>query len=282
MSSMFFGQYLLEKGVIDRDALLDAIERQRTVNRPLTTIAVAQGLMEQTLAAHIDTVFRLSNRTLAEICTTEGGLSATEVQRLVDLQTRTRLLIGDALVAGGHLTAEQVEENHRAFRAREEKEEQTLEADFEHLEETAIIRTCTELTLSHVSRVAGMPVKLSEVGPGEGGLVEDRIRLAQGIIGDRRMIIAVDLPEGLVMKVARGMLGAEAPVAPEAALDAACELVNIIGGNACTRLEAIGHRLRPEPPYWLRKAAPKRSAAVSVCAKAMAGNDDFELNLFLE
>ena len=61
MSSMFFGQYLLENGVIGRDALLDAIERQRTVNRSLTETAVAEGLLSQTQADHIDTVFRLSN-----------------------------------------------------------------------------------------------------------------------------------------------------------------------------------------------------------------------------
>ena len=29
-----------------------------------------------------------------------------------------------------------------------------------------------------------------------------------------------------------------------------CEVINLIGGNACTRIEQIGQLLRPEPPSW--------------------------------
>ena len=32
MGAMFFGQYLLSKGIIDRDALIDGIELQRKKN----------------------------------------------------------------------------------------------------------------------------------------------------------------------------------------------------------------------------------------------------------
>ena len=45
MSSMFFGHYLLENGIIDREALLDAIERQRRTNRSLPEIAVEEKLL---------------------------------------------------------------------------------------------------------------------------------------------------------------------------------------------------------------------------------------------
>ena len=144
------------------------------------------------------------------------------------------------------------------------------------------MRACTDLTLRHVSRMASKPVKLRGVGAGMGELVDGRVRFAQEIFGDRRVCIAVDLPNALLMQVSQGMLGAATPVTPDAALDAACELVNIIGGNACTRLETMGHRLRPEPPCWLRRAAPMRPSMIAVCARAMAGDDHFELNLFLE
>ena len=44
MGSMFFGQYLLSKGAINRDALIDAIERQRSTNLSLVELAVPSSL----------------------------------------------------------------------------------------------------------------------------------------------------------------------------------------------------------------------------------------------
>jgi len=283
MSSMFFGQYLLEKGIINRDALLDAIERQRINNKSIPELAVDEGLLAPAQADLISSIFRLSSRTIEEICTSEGGLTADALQRLLDKQRSNRMLIGDALVQGGHLSADQVEASHRTFRDQEERERQTLEADFDHLEETSIVRTCTELTLRHVSRVGGVPVKLSEVGVAAGELEEGSIRFALNVVGSTRLCIALDLGHDLLMRVAQGMLGSPKPVDLEAALDAACELVNVVGGNACTHLEIMGHRLRPEPPTWSRVAAPAGGPSTTwVRARAMAGDDPFELNLAVD
>lgn len=219
---------------------------------------------------------------MEEICAAEGGIPADALQRLLDKQRSTRLLIGDALVQGGHLSAERVEESHRAFCAQESQERQTLEADFDKLGEATIVRTCTELTLRHVARVAGVPVKLSDVGAATGALEEGRTRFSQTIVGNKRLCVALDLPHGLLVRVARGMLGSSAPVESEAALDAACELVNVIGGNACTHLEVMGHRLRPEPPVFLREAASNRPSSLWARARAIAGDDPFELNLSVD
>ncbi len=47
MATMFFGQYLLGNGAIDRAALLDALDRQRRSNFSLPELAVRQGLIER-------------------------------------------------------------------------------------------------------------------------------------------------------------------------------------------------------------------------------------------
>ena len=46
MGAIFFGQYLLSKGIIDRDALIDGIELQRKRNLSLTALAVRRGYLE--------------------------------------------------------------------------------------------------------------------------------------------------------------------------------------------------------------------------------------------
>lgn len=281
MSSMFFGQYLLEKGVINRDALLDAIERQRKANRTLVELAVDQGLLNFKTAEALTLIFRVSNRPLEDICINEGGLPADTVNELIAYQKANRLLIGDALIAGGHLTSKQVETSLVSFLKQETREKQTLEADFDHLPETEIVRVCTELTLRHVSRVADVPVKLSDIAEGTGGLARGHVRFGQAIVGDKRLCITIDLQEGLLARVAAGMLGSTTSVGPGEADDAASELVNIIGGNACTHLEVLGFKLRPEPPFSARDETPAGAYRTAIRARAMAGDDQFELNLFV-
>ena len=46
------------------------------------------------------------------------------------------------------------------------------------------------------------------------------------------------------------MLGIDIEEGSETEADAVCEVLNLIGGNACTRIEQIGILLRPEPPVW--------------------------------
>jgi len=43
MSSRFFGQYLLEKGRITSQQLLDALECQKSITLPIGTMALERG-----------------------------------------------------------------------------------------------------------------------------------------------------------------------------------------------------------------------------------------------
>ncbi|MCD4750178.1 MAG: hypothetical protein K8R59_12475 [Thermoanaerobaculales bacterium] len=282
MSSMFFGQFLLEKGVINRDALLDAIERQRRANHSLTEVAVTEGLIDRGKADQINSLFRLSNQSIEVICAAEGGLSLNQIEQLRKKQRLGWLRIGTALVAGGHVTERQVEGLLEIYRAREAAERRTLEEDFDHLDDPIVARACTELTLSHLQRVTEIPIKLRSIERADGRLRDGWRRFAQDILGDHAFCIAIDLPMDLFSLVASKMLGVEVSPTSDAALDAGCELVNLIGGNTCTRLEPSGFRLRPEPPFSSGGLVSARPIRPSVRATAQAAEQELELNLFMK
>ena len=61
MATMFFGQYLLAKAAINREALLYALERQRHSNLSLPELAVQQGLIDRSQANSIMVFYRMSN-----------------------------------------------------------------------------------------------------------------------------------------------------------------------------------------------------------------------------
>jgi len=282
MSSMFFGHYLLEQGAIQREGLLDAIERQRNTNRSLPDIAVGEGLLDQVKADQIHTMFRVSNSSYEDLCISEGRLSRTDVEKLSRIQSAEWLRIGAALVQGGYLYDAAMTTHLEDFNTIESAQQRTLESEFNHLEESIIIRACTELTLRHVARISGAPVKLQRIDPSNGTLRQGFCRFAQNIVGDREFCITIDLGAPLFSIAAKGMLGLEVDPASEAARDAGCELINLIGGNACTQLEPQGYSLRPEPPFSPDISGPGHEERPSIRGAALAGDDHFELNIFID
>ncbi|RLE26893.1 MAG: hypothetical protein DRJ65_04520 [Acidobacteria bacterium] len=281
MSSMFFGHYLLENGVIGREALLDAIDRQRTTNRSLADIAVGEGLLEQTKADQIHAMFRVSNSSHGDLCISEGRLSPADVERLIRIQSAEWIRIGAALVEGGYLSDAALTTQLENFNTIEAAQQRTLESEFNHLEESVIVRACTELTLRHVARISGAPVKLQRIDPSDGILKQGFRRFAQNIVGDREFCVTLDLGEPLFSIAAKGMIGVDVDPTGDAARDAGCELINLIGGNACTRLEPEGYTLRPEPPFSCDYLGPSQEKRPSIRGAAMAGDDIFELNVFI-
>jgi len=266
MATTFFGQYLLAKGVIDREALLDALDRQRQSNLSLPELAVQQGLIDRKRADAIMVQYRLSNQTMESILSEIGGLAPEQVERLQHKQRSSWLRIGAALVEGGHLSEEEFATNFEEYRSMESAAE--------------AVSTCVELTVFHLARVAGRPAKLESVGLEEDVLEDGMHRFSQRIFGDGDYTIAVDLPPVLVASVAKGMLGFDVEAGTETEADAVSEVVNLIGGNACTRIEQFGPLLRPEPP--IRSAADTlvSPAGPVVRATVVSADVSFDVRVF--
>ncbi len=249
MTSRFFGQYLLEKGVIGRDALLAAINRQRQTNRDFSELAIAKGYLEKRRAPSLLMAFRASDRSIDEIAVDGGYVTQQQADEVLKTQKESRIRIGTTLVEAGHLSEEQVKIRLAEFHAQENQVQQQLQADFEGFAETGTLKACFNLTAFHFSRLAGGVTKLGLVEEDQAEVAAGFQRFAQKIVGDKVFCLAVDFPPELVEMVSTQMLGMAMEPGSEAATDAVCEFVNLVGGNACTQLERLGYRLRPEPPF---------------------------------
>ncbi|MCP4903145.1 MAG: hypothetical protein GY906_39795, partial [bacterium] len=223
MVSMFFGQYLLEKGIVDRDALLDALERQRRTNRSILDLAVDRSWLTSDQINIILLTFRSSDRTLEQICVDDGYLTPDQLESLKCMQREGWIRIGDALVRGGHLTREKVEEELAIFASEVARVEEHLQQELEEFDDTQILKTFFNLSAHHFARITGRTVKLSSVESSEATLAAGYRRFAQRFMGTRAITLAIDLPETLTSTLAGGMLGTEDVRDIEAAHDAVCE-----------------------------------------------------------
>jgi len=281
MGSMFFGQYLLSKGAINREALIDAIERQRSTNLSLVELAVRDGCLDPQCAEGILTRYRTTDAGLEELCLEYGEIGHEKLDELRRIQRSDWLKIGSALVANGHLTRDQVTEHLAAFHEVQHEANQRLEADFRACNDPETVKTIVELSIFHLKRFTNGPVKLQTLSEDEGVLSAGRRRYAQKLMGDRELCIALDLPSQVATVAAQGFIGIPVEDDSEVAIDAVCECVNIIGGHACTRLEASGFRLRPEPPFSTEGDEPVGDLRSAIRAHVMAGDSEVDVRVFV-
>jgi hypothetical protein len=281
MGAMFFGQYLLFKGVIDRDALIDGIERQRRSNLSLTELAVRRGFLEPKQEEAILLRYRTTDANLEDLCLESGLLGREQVDELLRIQKSDWIRIGSVLVAGGHLTREEVVEQLAEFHDSQRDADQELEADFQTCRDPETVKTVVELAAFHLGRLSDRPIKLQSLGEDSGALADGRRRYAQKLTGDRELYFVLDLPPAIAAAVAEGLVGIPLDEDSESAIDAVCECVNIIGGNACTRLEASGINLMPEPPFSTQADEPAIGAGSAIRARVLAGEAEIDIRVFL-
>ena len=280
MATTFFGQYLLAKSAIGREALLDALDRQRRSNLSLPELALQQGLIDRSQANSIMVFYRMSNAPIEVILEETGGLSSEQIHRLQNKQRSSWLRIGAALVEGGHLSEEEIAVNFANYRSLKSAADQEIREAMRHLPDSEAVSACVELTVFHIARVTGRPVKLKSVSVETDTLAANRQRFSQRIVGDGDFTIVVDLPPALVAEVAHGMLGFSVEPGAEAEPDAVCEVINLIGGNACTRIEQLGQLLRPEPPSWSGSGDLVTAAEPAVRAVVASADVEFEIWVF--
>jgi hypothetical protein len=106
MSANFFGLYLLSKGFITEDQLIEGLENQERTNRRLGGLAVEAGLMTE---KQTDLVFGRQegdDRPFGEIAVSEQMLSRTELDNLLFRQRVNNLYLGESLLKLGHLDSE--------------------------------------------------------------------------------------------------------------------------------------------------------------------------------
>ena len=96
MGSMFFGQYLLSKGAINREALIEAIELQRKTNLSLVELAVRDGCLEPQRAEGILTRYRTTDAGLEELCLEYGQINREKLDELRRHQQSDWVRIGVA------------------------------------------------------------------------------------------------------------------------------------------------------------------------------------------
>lgn len=249
MAVRFFGQYLLENGVIDAKQLLAAISYQEKTNLKFGDSAISLGLLTQEQLASIFALQRTKDLKTGEAAVELGFLSQDQVDQVLRAQKNSHVMIGEALVSTGALGKEQLERHLAAFKIDQEPY-RVVEGIPESKDPTGIGRPAVDLALKFLLRLANFNMKLVNVKNGaldEPTLATYTARV--GFTGDTEGEIALRASTSICARIASSMLGE--PISPDdtaTVLDATSEFLNVVGGNLSAAVARAGKKLELTAP----------------------------------
>lgn len=232
----FFGQYLLEKGLVNREQLLKALEYQRSKVRKLGEIAIQREYLSEKDVEAIHQEQRKTDLMFGELAVRKGLLTQVQVNELMNIQKSSHVYLGEALTALGILADKQVQQELNLFRE-EEKEEVAVEVHVpDDLPKREFLVIIWDLTIKLLRRVADLLVKTCDVKLEKGYTVNSFLCVMIQLKGGFQGKILLNLSGNVAHRIAQTMTGSQSPPPdPGIVADACGEFLNILCGQIVTR-----------------------------------------------
>ena len=142
----FFGQYLVDEGVISPEQLEDAVALQRENNVLLGAMARNKGFLSQTQLEAVLSEQRQVNKRFGEIALEKGWLRQEQISELIEEQSKNHCFLGEALARLGYLEDWKIHEHLERFRELERAREERLLSAIDAFEGAQQIHLAVELT----------------------------------------------------------------------------------------------------------------------------------------
>lgn len=249
MAVKFFGQFLLEKGVVSSEILLQAVKLQESVNLKFGEVALAAKLIAPADVERIHNAQRAKDLKFGDMAVKLGILSDEQVSQVLTLQKKSHLYIGEALVKVGGLADDDLPRYLDEFKIDQAPyvtDKIAIPPGFPHPE---IWEMLADLTYKMLTRIAGVQCRLGECRSA-GRLPAHAMVAAMDLQGDAvgRCLFAVS--PGTREKIARAILKEEsvAGESEEILDDTVMEFLNIVCGNVAAKAAQRGKAIDILPP----------------------------------
>jgi len=248
MGIKFFGQYLIERGEVNAEQVRAALNLMDAENRSIGELAVEGRLISEADADKVNAEQRHRDMPFGELAVEMGLLDEEQIDNLVQLQWRTRLRIGQALVRLKHLGKVRLEElliSYEEEQAPYRIENLALPAG---LENNALAPFVLDLFPNLLMRVARIATRMGSGEP----IVEPPdfpVQVGVSVSGESGLLICLVGDEAFSRRVAAKASGLDAErLDMEMLVDGVGEFLNVLAGNAMALAERNGISMELEPP----------------------------------
>ena len=248
MTVKFFGQFLLERGKILKEELLDALGFQKTVNVKLGTIALDAGYLTADQIMKIHQEQQRTDKLFGEIAIEMNFLSPEQLEELLIIQKNERISLGDALLEKGYLSLHRLEEELREYK---KSQEGMVEAAYSLLKQATshqIPEIFLDLTIKLLRRLADLDVKVIDSHDEPERVAPHIWNVCQQFKGDSCGIYILSLTDRPLLKIASGIAEETLTQIDNFTKDGVQEFVNMLVGNSAAKLSQDGIKINLQPP----------------------------------
>jgi len=287
MAVKFFGQFLVEKNLVTRDALLQAIELQDQKNLKFGEMAISMGYVVQADIERAHNAQMSKDMKLGDLLVEMGVLSLEQMNEVFTRQKNTHLYIGEALVQIGAISNEKLQQYLDEFKA-----DQALYISDRIELPTGITdglvwEMAADLTYKMITRVLDLqfrPGKCQKVST----IDSNFMMAAMDLFGDVEAQYIISVSESVQKSVAKAILREESvdgePV--EVLEDTVMEFVNVVCGNIAAKASQSGKNISINPPVTIHPPTtglPVPAGHTGLCFPIHVGEGDkMELILFIK
>ncbi|MCK4910725.1 MAG: chemotaxis protein CheX [Thermodesulfovibrionales bacterium] len=253
MSIKFFGQFLLERNVIDAKSLLESIRFQESRNMKFGEYAISKGFLEKVQVKRLHDEQKRNDMMIGQLSVKLEMLTEEQVEEVLTMQKNDHICIGEAIVVKGFVAPEVIDRELAAFR-----EDQSVYVLGETgvpdgLKQPEFVRIMGDITLKMLRRIAELEAKMDdgvfmEVEPGE-SYVAVSVTFSGGLNYD--YIILAD--EEMARAVAGAIIGEDAATEDDdLVFDGVREFGNIVCGNLLARMAQMGKNVEISIPHTVK------------------------------
>ncbi len=248
MVPKFFGQYLLEKGIVTKEQLLSAIHYQKTKVLKLGEIAVREGFLTEEQALKINEQQKVKDMFFGELALQMGLLTQEQVKKLINLQESSHIYLGEALVQLNYITKAQLQEELGKFKEEQKDVEEIKIKVPEWERKTDIVSLSMDITQKLFRRVIDLRVKYGTAIRAK-EIKNLHIITSISFAGDENFDYILNMPEELSLITAKGLYRkANIKLDEETILDAVGEFANVVCGNIKGKILEKGYKCEIAPP----------------------------------
>ncbi|WP_305045537.1 chemotaxis protein CheX [Geoalkalibacter sp.] len=249
MAVKFFGQFLVEKGAVSPEKLLEAIDLQDRTNLKFGEVAMTLGFLREADVERIHDAQRTEDLRFGDMAVKLGLLTAEQMQQIFTWQKNNHLYIGEALVKVGALEQARVSVLLEEFKADQAPYLAGQVVMPVGVSNPQVWEMAADLTFKMLTRVANLSFR-----PGPCVLTQTldakHLAAAMGFSGSLSGRYLLSVSRGVQQAIARAILkeGDVAGEPKEVLDDTVMEFINIVCGNVAAKGAQLGHTLDIDPP----------------------------------
>ncbi|MCE5287198.1 MAG: hypothetical protein LLG02_15320 [Pelosinus sp.] len=260
MFSQYFGQYLLNKGILTSEKLTDVLAFERSVHVKLGILAINAGMMSAAQVEEVHELQRKKDKRFGEIAMERGYLTFAQLEDLLQQQGSRQLSLSQAIIDRGYMTLGELEAALDSYKKESRLSTEQLDAmeavDFDKLVRSFLDFSAAgglsetyydyvALILRNILRFLNEVPVISHSVPLEGKV--EGWTVVQDIVGEIDLATALAADDTAFLEIARRYSQENLNEIDELAKDSVAEFLNLVNGIYCVNASDKGLELNLEP-----------------------------------